>query len=213
MSQEQKEKEQILQVFIDYVRQEGTRPRTAFQLVERLAGLEERDLYTHYPDLKGIEQDAWEHFFTDTLERLRSDDIYASYMVREKLLAFYYTFTEVLRENRSFILGAYPARGVPSYVLKKIKEGFKTYAKVLLQEGTGTGEIEERMLLSSRYADFMWRETTFLINFWKKDTSQNFERTDAAIEKAVNLTFDFFGRNLADSTFDFLRFAFQSRKK
>jgi len=208
----EQEKQQLQEVFMDFVRQEGTRPRTVFQVAERIAGLEERDFYTHYPDLSGIEQDIWAHFFEDTLTRLRSEEVYMEYSVREKLLAFYFTFMEVLREERSFIKGAYPI-DISSKILKKLKELFKDYAAVLLQEGMRTGEIEERQFVSGRYADFMWTETKFLINFWRKDGSEDFEKTDAAIEKAVNLTFDFFGRNVADSVFDFARFAFSNRKK
>jgi hypothetical protein len=48
----------------------------------------------------------------------------------------------------------------------------------------------------------------FVIGFWIKDNSQGFEKTDAAIEKAVNLSFDLLGKNIADSAFDFAKFVF-----
>jgi hypothetical protein len=56
----------------------------------------------------------------------------------------------------------------------------------------------------------MWWQMQFLLRFWAKDTSNEFERTDAAIEKAVNLSFDVLGKNLVDSTFDFVKFTFSN---
>ncbi|MBC8081800.1 MAG: TetR/AcrR family transcriptional regulator, partial [Hymenobacter sp.] len=39
----------------------------------------------------------------------------------------------------------------------------------------------------------------------------NFERTDAAVEKAVTLSFDLVGRNTLDSATDFVRFLLRRR--
>ena len=44
------------------------------------------------------------------------------------------------------------------------------------------------------------------MGFFAKDDTVNFERTDAAVEKAVTLSFDLVGRNTLDSAFDFVRF-------
>jgi hypothetical protein len=49
----------------------------------------------------------------------------------------------------------------------------------------------------------------FVIHFWLKDDSADFERTDACIEKSVQLTMDFVGRNAVDKLFDFGKFLFQ----
>ena len=44
-----------------------------------------------------------------------------------------------------------------------------------------------------------------------RDESLNFERTDAAVEKAVTLSFDLVGRNTFDSALDFGRFLLHKR--
>jgi hypothetical protein len=51
----------------------------------------------------------------------------------------------------------------------------------------------------------------FLLIFWKDDTSAGFEKTDAAIEKSVNLAFDLIGKGAVDSIFDFAKFLYQTK--
>ncbi|MFN3316706.1 MAG: TetR family transcriptional regulator C-terminal domain-containing protein, partial [Raineya sp.] len=91
------------------------------------------------------------------------------------------------------------------------KENFKAYAQELLNEALETGEAQNRNFLNNAYPDFLWANTLYLLNFWLKDTSKNFEQTDASVEKIVNLFFDIVGKTFLDSLFDFAKFAFQNR--
>ena len=50
----------------------------------------------------------------------------------------------------------------------------------------------------------------FLLNFWKRDKSVGFEKTEVAVEKAVILTFDLIEKNALDSALEFGKFIFQS---
>ena len=56
------------------------------------------------------------------------------------------------------------------------------------------------------YPRFFWQQVLFVLGYFAKDDSINFERTDAAVEKAVTLSFDLVGRNTLDSAVDFVRF-------
>jgi len=53
----------------------------------------------------------------------------------------------------------------------------------------------------------------FLLVFWKEDESPGFEKTDAAVEKSVNLAFDLIGKGAVDSFIDFAKFLYQSKTK
>ena len=53
----------------------------------------------------------------------------------------------------------------------------------------------------------------FLLLFWKDDESPGFEKTDAAVEKSVNLAFDLIGKGAVDSFIDFAKFLYQSKSK
>ena len=54
-----------------------------------------------------------------------------------------------------------------------------------------------------------WQQMLFVLGFFAKDDTVDFERTDAAVEKAVTLSFDLVGRNTLDSAVDFVRFLVQ----
>jgi hypothetical protein len=45
-----------------------------------------------------------------------------------------------------------------------------------------------------------------------KDDSKDFEKTDAAIEKSVQLSFELIGKGVLDVAIDFGKFLFQNRK-
>ena len=61
-------------------------------------------------------------------------------------------------------------------------------------------------MLEDNYGRIFLRQLQFILLFFVRDESANFERTDAAVEKAVTLSFDLVGRNTLDSAFDFGRF-------
>lgn len=51
----------------------------------------------------------------------------------------------------------------------------------------------------------------FVVDYWIKDTSSGFEQTDAAIEKAVNLSFELLSESTLDRALDFVKFLWQSK--
>ena len=51
-----------------------------------------------------LENAIWLSFFEKTISIIENDAAYPEYSVREKVLAFYYTLIEVLKENRSYVL-------------------------------------------------------------------------------------------------------------
>ena len=50
-----------------------------------------------------------------------------------------------------------------------------------------------------------------MLKFWKDDSSADFEKTDAAVEKSVNLAFDLIGKGAVDSVVDFAKFLYQTK--
>ena len=70
------------------------------------------------------------------------------------------------------------------------KESFKEWITSVLNEGKSSGEIAKRPYLDQRYDMIFWMHFVFVLQFWVHDESIGFEKTDAAIEKSVNLAFD-----------------------
>ena len=65
--------------------------------------------------------------------------------------------------------------------------------------------------MDDKYADGLWVNFVFIINFWLKDNSKGFEKTDEAIERSVNLAFDLMGKSALDAALDFGKFLFQNK--
>jgi len=183
------------------------------------AFIEEMDIpqaefYQHFSSILALEEAIWLEYFTETLETLQSDADYEVFPVGEKLLSFYYTFVTILKPDRSYITYTYfnsdNAGWVTPEYLCELYEAFKAYTQSLIKEGIQTGEIMDRYLLTDQYQGGVWLQFLFILDFWVKDGSENFNRTDAAIEKSVILGFDLMGRTFFDTLFDFAKFIFQS---
>lgn len=206
---------QIRLSYIEYLLNHGERPPSVFKFAHDL-GISESDFYDRFGSFQGVERAVWKDFFERTLQRLLSETAYPTFSMREKLLAFYYTLFEELRANRSFAMLQLERRPrtplVPEF-LKDFKAAFESYVGNLLTEGKVSGEIANRPYMEQTYPKLFWVQMAFLLMFWKDDQSPAFEQTDAAIEKAVNLSFDLIGKGAVDTAFDFAKFLFQTKVK
>jgi hypothetical protein len=209
-------KEQILQAYVQQCLETQEGPKNVYVFAKSL-GIEEKEFYTYYASLEAVEQDIFSTWFKQVKEEIEHTEVYAGYMAREKFLAFYFAWIEALKGHRSFVTLLYkrktegmPVPQFPVY-LKNLKEHFIDFSKGIINEGIAGKEIEERKFLSDKYADAMWLNLLFVMHFWIKDDSSGFEKTDAAIEKSVNLAFDLMGKSPLDSLLDFGKFIFQNR--
>lgn len=201
--------------YIEYLLEHGQQPPTVFAFAKKLK-IKEADFYEYYNSFEQIESSVWLGFFEDTLARLRNDEVYETYSVREKLLAFYYTWIETLTSNRSFVIRSVEesrkqrSLRTPS-ALAEFKYQFEKFVKDLMAEGRESREVQSRRLIENKYPDAFWLQTLWLLDFWSKDTSKGFEKTDTAIEKAVNMAFDLLGASALDSALDLAKFVYQNR--
>ncbi len=177
------------------------------------ANLEFDDFVAAFPSLEALQSAVWTQYLRNTLETLETSEEFIQYSVREKLLAYYYTFFELIGQEAEFVNLFGSKLGIWNYepsFLKPFKEAFLAFISSLLSEGIESGEIEERMVLGTEYVGWHWPQMLFLLNKWVDDKGETKESSDQAIEKAVNLGFDIMGRNLFDSAFDFAKYMFTS---
>jgi hypothetical protein len=207
-SKNEKLKEKIRQAYIEHRLISGGVPGSVFAFCKDLK-IKESEFYQHYNSFLQIEQDFWKDKMHITKERLHDSSEWEEFSTREKLLAFYFTWFEEVLEDRSFSLKSFPSKPAGPFSddpLQELKKEFDTFIKELLIEGESKGEIASRGPISARYSDLLWMQFMFLFNYWRKDSSQGFEQTDAAIEKSVNLGFDLMGKGVVESLFDFGKF-------
>jgi AcrR family transcriptional regulator len=195
-----------------YLLENGKKPVSIYAFA-KAQGISEADFYAHFNSFEAIDRAIWLDFLQHTLNTLQQDENYQGYTVREKMLSFYYSLIQTLIKDRSYVLMTWKQPQAQSYgFLKDFANGFEEYAQELVQEGVSTREIVNRPLLTEQYARTTRNQLFFVVDFWVKDQSKNFEQTDAAIEKAVNTAFDLAGRNALDSVADFGKFLFQHLK-
>lgn len=181
----------------------------SLKLVGEKAGLSLAEVRDLYPGSLDIQREIWVDYLKETLETVEKSPEFAEYLVREKMLAFYFTFFELVGEDREFLKLFKEKLGIWNYnpeFLETFKPAFLEFVEMLIAEGSGNEEIAERMVLGNQYAGWHWPQLLYLVNQWLNDETDAFAHTDQAIEKSVNLGFDIMGRNLFDSALDFLKF-------
>lgn len=208
------EKHIIRDTYVNFNLEHGREPHSVFELAKLLNESEEA-FYAQYASLKAVEKDVWLAKFQETLEQLHNDPVYAGYSSREKLLAFYFLWIQNLLKIRSFILQGkknFSLRDLRADHLSTLRLAFHDYVNGLLREGEATNEVKERKYISDKYVHGFWLQLLFVLNYWVEDESNAFEQTDAAIEKAVNLSFKLVSENTFDTLLDFGKFVFQSKR-
>ncbi len=208
-------REKIQKAYKEYVLEKGTPPPSVYIFAKKLK-MPEAEFYEYYNSFEAIESDTWLDTLRQTLTTLHADAAYDQYSVREKLLAFYYTWIEVLKSDRSYVVYSYHKLRQPvsrnTGSLKPLKNGFYNFATELMMEGRESREVVTRPVLSDRYVDGLWMQLLFILDFWVKDLSRGFESTDTAIEKSVNTSFDLMGKSVVDSVLDYAKFVYQNRR-
>ncbi|HYG03533.1 MAG TPA: TetR family transcriptional regulator C-terminal domain-containing protein [Chryseosolibacter sp.] len=205
----------ILLAYMNHLLLHGKRPDSVFKFALDL-GIKEDDFYNYYASFEAIERQVWKGFLDKTMLRLNADESFAGFTSREKILAFYYTFFEDLKSSRSFVLLQLENQKrlelTPGF-LKDFKVQFEQFVTNILNGGIESSEIAKRPYIDERYPSLFWMHLGFLLMFWRDDSSMGFEKTDAAIEKSVNVAFDLIGHGAVDSVVDFAKFMYQTRVK
>lgn len=207
-------REKIVEAYRKHILEHGMEPASIYAFSKKL-GIEESEFYDYFNDFSQVADAFWTKLFRDTRETLETGEEYRDFSAREKLLSFYFDFFARLKQHRSYFLLSFDdgffSLSPQNRHLSEMSREFKDWASALVMEGIGRNEISARSRLTETYHSLFWYQFLFLMNFWKKDRSRGFEKTDAAIEKAVNLSFDLIEKNALDSAFDFGKFMFQNR--
>lgn len=204
----------VTKAYIDYLLDHGRRPASVFRFCKDL-GISEDVFYSVAGSFEGLEERIWTGFISSVVSRLNNEQEFSLFTTRDKVLTFYYALFEELKQNRSFVLLQAGDLHKPTFVpvfLKGFKAVFEQFLESILSEGQGNGEIATRPYLDKRYPRLFWLHLGFILTFWRNDNSADFEKTDVAIEKSVNLAFDLIGKGAVDSAVDFGKFLYQTAR-
>jgi hypothetical protein len=197
----------LLDAYVDYILEEGKQPPSVYKFCKG-AGLTETEFFQEYASFEALEGAVWRELVDKALASIEADPSYGELSARQKVLAFFYAFVEQATARRSFLLVRFPGYHPPAFpaALGEMGEAFRDFIKPVLESAQESGEIAGRGRLNEAYPHFFQQQLLFVLDFNLKDTSKRFERTDALIEKSVNLTFDLLEKQVVESAFDLLRF-------
>lgn len=205
--------QKIIDAYIAYVLEHGEQPKSVFSFA-KLLEMEESEFYKHFASFTAIENHIMQWLFAQTKTQLEADEVFNGYGAREKMLALFYSWVENARAYRSYLLHLHQRQALPAPVpsyLNSIKTDFKNFTQTIIGQGISANEVAERKYLSDKYADGLWLQFAFIHQFWLKDDSKEFEKTDAAIEKSLHLAFELMSKGVLDAAIDFGKFLFQNR--
>ncbi len=205
---------QIKKGYIDYVLTNDEQPKSVYSFVKKLK-ITEAEFYAFYASFESIEKNIWFELTIETIDEVKKQELWAQYSSREKMLSFFYSYVELLKSQRSFVIYSLKKQpkklGTPA-VLSGVKPIFENFAEEIINDGLASGELADRKFFAKRYKDALWVQYAFILNFWIDDDSNGFEKTDEAIERGIQVTFDLFQRSPIDNLFEYGKFLSQNGK-
>lgn len=186
----------------------GKRPSSVYAFTQAI-GMEEADFYQHAASFEALEAAYWDRLVAETIDVLHQDKEYADYSCDQKTLAFFYTFFLHAQKNRSRLVEFFPRPGCFK-TLKPMRHRFIEFAREVINEGIEDGSIADRKKLSEKYPELLFEQFRGIIEFHRRDQSDEFQDTDAFIEKSVRFSADIARAGTLESAFDLGRFLIRS---
>lgn len=203
----------IVSAYTDYCLTHGKKPNSVYEFAKQNA-MDESDFYQFFSSFDLLEKNYFVSMFAYTLELLEKNEAYQSYDSANKLSAFYFTFFEMATANRSFVM--YLVKQDKNALknlgkLSKLREVYLDYALTILEkpikiEQETVVKIQDKVLQEASWLQFL-----SIFNFWMKDESPSFEKTDIFIEKSVKASFDLAYNIPTQSIIDFGKFLWKEQ--
>lgn len=208
-----KKEESLIKQYVEFELLEGRAPNSVFEFCKHY-NLKETTFYKYFNSLKQIRKKVLGDFADSILKTLDSDKNFLAFNANEKALALFFTTFETFLENRSYLVSKYDK-------VKDLKSlagdwdlfftHFDERMNQIVNEAKQTQEVKDRPYIGNYYGKSFKLVFLYVFRVWLNDESENFETTDAAIEKSVNLAFEFLGQSPLDSLIDFGKFAIKTK--
>lgn len=210
-----KDKVAIMAAYINYVLKHDKLPNSVFKFCLE-ENISEENYYDLFGSLATIRKAIWNAFHDNTIKVLHNNKDYGSYTNRDKMLTYYFTFFEVLRLNRSYVLFALNDHTSQNMLnrleqLKGLRKLIKAFASELIEENNDKKQLKVTKHNTTIFSEGAWVQFMFILKFWMDDDSPGFEKTDVIIEKSVNTVFDVFETTPLESVIDLGKFLWKEK--
>ena len=199
--------ERIISGYISYLQQEGHAPVSVHRLCQALK-ISEKEFYVEFPSLGAVEKTFWKQWIDLIISAVTGGKEWDAFSAREQYLAFLFAFAGGALERRSLLEQRFANLTLlcSPDALEGLKSSFKDFASGIIARGMESGEIAHRGPLGNVYPEVLYIHWRSVLEYFLKDESPGFERTDAFIEKTVELAFDLLRTQAVDSAADLVRF-------
>ncbi len=201
----------IIGMYMDYVLEHEAVPKSIYKFC-KANKIEEADFYGFFGSVEGIQKAIWSKFYTNTEALLLKNKEYEGFSNKDKMLTFFYTFFEMLTLNRSYVLFALREdEGMLKNLkqLKGLRSHIKGFATDLIDDGNADKNLKITQHNPTIFSEGAWLQFLFTLNFWMKDSSPGFEKTDIVIEKSINTVFDVFDNTPLENIIDLGKFLYK----
>src|SRR6187551_1904966 len=94
---------QIKNGYIDYVLTHDEQPKSVYSFVKKLK-ISEAEFYEFYASFDSIEKTIWVELTAETIDTIQQQQIWSEYSSRDRMLSFFYSYVELLKKQRSFVI-------------------------------------------------------------------------------------------------------------
>ncbi|MNK33547.1 hypothetical protein D3C87_520370 [compost metagenome] len=208
--------DRIFELYGDYVLNHGERPKNVYRFTKD-NDFEEKDFYNYFSSFEQIEKSMLVNLFDKSLalafEINNTDEITS----KEKILNVYFIFFENMTMNRSLVLMILGNDKLHSAkISNQLKEAHRNFIKTLDfndWEMIKKSKEDVKNFHEKAREEALWLHLVSAIEFWKKDTSLAFEKTDIFIEKTIDTGFELMDNEPLRKVVDLGKFLFKETFK
>lgn len=206
--------EKILSDYGNYLLTHGERPKNIFVFAKE-NHFDEKEFYQFFSSFEHLEKEILKHFFQKSLELSLEIEGYEDMSAKERLLNLYFIFFENLTMNRSLVLMILGKKNLST--LQKLHELKSEHQKFIKTLDFNDLEILEKAKDSIKNfneksrEEALWLHFLSIIEFWQKDESPSFEKTDLFIEKTIDTGFEFLNNEPLKKIIDLGKFLWKEK--
>ena len=206
--------EKILSDYGNYLLTHGERPKNIFVFAKE-NHFDEKEFYQFFSSFEHLEKEILKHFFQKSLELSLEIEGYEDMSAKERLLNLYFIFFENLTMNRSLVLMILEKKNLST--LQKLHELKSEHQKFIKTLDFNDLEILEKAKDSIKNfneksrEEALWLHFLSSVEFWQKDESPSFEKTDLFIEKTIDTGFEFLNNEPLKKIIDLGKFLWKEK--
>lgn len=207
--------DRITEIYMHYCLENNKKPESVYLFAKHL-GISEKEFYSHFASIDALEKSVFVSFHKLTTRLIEQSDDVAMASFRDKLLAYYFTYFEILTANRSYVVFALKEDKNRLNGLLKLRELRTQFKEYIAESSAGYLKVKsERIRKAQQDAleEGAWIQFMLTLKFWMDDESTGFEKTDLFIEKSIRATFDLIDITPLESVIDFGKFLIKERLK